>query len=149
MADNIKISRVEDAVLKEMTAAVKIVMARKGIEKRSNLMKSTEVVWKNNAFVMIANDYFEYASGGRRPSARKVPIADLLSWIKQYRIVPRGGQTINQLAYAIQTSIYKSGIKKKNYADPVEETLTDISAEATAEIMSEVIAERIAESIDN
>ena len=149
MAEKIKISTVEDAVLDEMTKAVKIVMSRKKLDKRSHLLRSAEVVWKNNAFVLLANDYFEYASQGRRPRARKVPIRDLLSWIRQYKIRPRQGQTKNQLAFAIQTSIYKSGIKKKNYADPVETVLTDMSAEATAEILSEVIAEVIAEKIDN
>ena len=148
MADKIKISTVSNAILEEMTKAVKIVMQQKGIERNSDLIKSTEVIWKNNAFVMIANDYFEYASGGRRPRARKVPIKDLLSWIKQYGIRPRAGQTTNQLAFAIQQSIYKNGIKKKNYADPVEETLTDLSAEATAEVLSEVIVDAIADSLE-
>ena len=151
MAEKIEISTVEDAVLKEMTAAVRIILIRKGIERNSNLVKSAEVKWddKRNAFVLLANDYFEYASGGRRPNARKVPIADLLDWMKRYGIRPRAGQTVNQTAFSIQTAIYKSGIKKKNYADPVEDTLTELSSEATAELLSEVIAEAIAETIDN
>ena len=144
-----QLNTVQKALIDELTKAVKIVMVKRGIETNSNLIKSVDWEWKNNAFVMLANDYFTYASEGRRPRARKVPIDDLLPWIKKYRIRPRKGQTINELAFAIQTSIYKNGIKKKGYLDPVEVVSVDLISEGTAEGLSEIIAENIAKAISN
>ena len=147
--EEVKLNTVEKALLDTMTKAVRIVMVKRGIERNSDLIKSVEYKFVNGSFVMLANDYFEYASTGRRARARKVPIKDLLSWIKQYGIRPRAGQDINQLAFAIQSSIYKNGIKKKNYVDPVVDVSADIASEGVAEGLSEIIADNIAEAIDN
>lgn len=113
----------------------------------SDLEKSVEFIYKNDAFVLLAYDYFTYVSTGRRPRARKVPIEDLLKFIKEKSIVPRKGQTINQLAFAIQQSIYKVGIKAKNYLNPVVEVTTDIVAEDLAIDLAEQIATELSEEI--
>lgn len=143
----IDINKVKDALLDEMTKATKIVLERNGIERRSNLVKSVEWESNQNGFVLIANDYYSYRSTGRRRGARKVPIADLLDWMKRYGIRPTGRQTVNQLAFAIQTSIFKSGIKGLDYEDPVEIVTLDISSEGTAEILSEVVADAMLKSL--
>ena len=149
MAFKEQLTVIQKAMIDELDKATKIVMAKRGIDKRSKLIKSIDWEWKNNAFVLLADDYWIYASEGRRPRARKVPITDLLSWIKRYGIRPRAGQTINQLAFSIQESIYKTGIKKKAYADPVVELSTDLIAENTAEGLSEIIATAIADTLSN
>lgn len=143
-----KITSIQEALLAEMTKAVRIVMASNGVDKQSNLIK-VEYQLNNNAFQLIANDYFVYRSEGRRAGARKVPIKDLLGWIKRYNITPSNGQTKNQLAFAIQTSIYKSGIRGLKYMTPVEEVSTDIASEGIAETLSEVIAEAMFQAIEN
>lgn len=51
---------------------------------------------------------------GRRKGSGKgsrVPIQALVKWIRKKKITPTGGMSINSLAWAIQTSIYKNGIK--------------------------------------
>lgn len=111
------------------------------------LEKSVEFQYKNDAFVLMAYDYFYYVSTGRRPLARKVPVEDLIKWIKDKGIRPRAGQTINQLAFAIQSSIYKVGIKAKNYLNPVVEVTSDIVAEDLAIDLAEQIATQLAEEL--
>jgi hypothetical protein len=68
-------------------------------------------------------DYFKYVNEGRRPERKKVPISVLLNWIKirgvRFRSA-RGrfarGSNLN-MAFAIQTNIYKYGIKPANIYD--------------------------------
>jgi hypothetical protein len=113
----------------------------------SDLIKSIEYTYKDNVFVLVANDYFTYVSTGRRPRARKVPIEDLLKWMKDKGLRPKAGQTYNQLAFAIQDAIYKNGIKAKNYINPVMDVTTDIISEDFAENLSEQICTEIAEDL--
>ena len=144
----IDLNKYDKAILDELTKATKVVMAKKGVERNSNLLKTVEWEKKQNGFVLLANDYYQYVSSGRKRGARKVPITDLIPWIKKYNIRPTAGQTINQLAFAIQSSIYKSGIRGKKFEDPVENVTLDMITEGTAEILSEAIANGIADSIN-
>ena len=144
-----ELNDVETAMIAELTVATRIVMQKRGIKQNSNLIKSIDWEKSQNGFVLLANDYFNYASEGRRPNARKVPIKDLLDWMGRYGIRPKAGQTKNQLAFQIQSGIYKNGIKKKNYANPVVEITSEMIAENTSEALSEIIATAIAETINN
>jgi len=110
------------------------------------LIKSIEWQYKNEMFVLIANDYFEYVSTGRRPRARKVPVEDIIKWMKKKGIAPRGGN-YNQAAFAIVDSIYKNGIKAKNYINPVIEVTTELTSNELATELSEAIATQIAEDL--
>lgn len=67
------------------------------------------------------NDYAEYLDRGRRPGAKKVPIQALIKFIKirnlQSKIKGRKGRftNINQIAFMIQNSIYRKGIKGRKF----------------------------------
>ncbi len=93
---------------------------------------------------------------GRKPGARKVPISALIKWIKRYRLKlnvqkrdARGrfrkiDININSLAFAIQTSIFKKGIKPKrklfdDFLDGKEDIIAQLIDEAILEIVSESI----------
>lgn len=59
-------------------------------------------------------DKYKWVQLGRKKGSGKgsrVPIQVLIKWIKKKNIKPNGGQSINSLAWAIQTSIYQTGIK--------------------------------------
>lgn len=79
-------------------------------------------------------DYFEYVNKGRKPKAKKVPIKALLQWItvKGLRGRNKKGRFIKKmsLAYAIQTNIYKYGIRPKKqgnlFYDPAIERLEQL-----------------------
>lgn len=96
---------------------------------------------------VFVQDYAKYVISGRRPFAKKVPIAALVEWIKikgvgegnlprasirtrnaQGRLVRRRtadgrfidrnaitALSINKLAWAIQASIYRNGIKGRDF----------------------------------
>lgn len=137
---------IDKALLDTMTNAVKAVLKQRGVENNSKLMNSIEFVEVEGAFVLLANDYYEYLSTGRKPKARKVPITDLIEWIKRNTITPKAGQSINQLAFAIQTSIYKNGIKGKSYIDPVTEVSLDIAEEGVSDILEEGVLDMLQNS---
>ena len=74
-------------------------------------------------FEIIAAFYAPYLDGGRRERAKKVPIRVLLDWVKRKNIRFRNrsnGKFIssNSTAYIIQNSIYKNGIKGRNFIKP-------------------------------
>jgi len=118
-------------------------MTQNGIEKGSNLTKSVEYDLEDSGIQLVANNYWYYASQGRRARTSKVPIKALIDYIKRYNIRPRGSQTINQLAFAIQTSIYRQGINPKNYAQKVIDGVADLTQETLLNELSEDIANEI------
>ena len=68
-------------------------------------------------------DYFKYVNEGRRPEVRRVPIKELLEWIKirgvRFRSERgrfRKGSNL-QMAFAIQKNIFKYGVKPANIYD--------------------------------
>lgn len=102
----------------------------KGLNNKSTLYNSTTVIVDSTPSIKIdTQDYFKYFNGGRKPGAKKVPIKVILLWIKRKNIRPRNSKgqfksmTLNQLAYAIQQSIFKIGIRPRNI---VQKTLRDI-----------------------
>ena len=71
-------------------------------------------------------DYLKYVNRGRKKEAKKVPISPLLEWIsirgirprdRRGRFVENNLQNRTKLAFAIQTNIYKYGIRKTNIFD--------------------------------
>lgn len=118
-------------------------MSRSGVKKQSDLSKSTKFEITDKGLVLEANYYFQYVSSGRRRGVRKVPIRALISYIKDYGLVPRAGQTINQLAFAIQTSIYKQGINPKNYYEKIIDATSDVTEQVVADELVEDIADEV------
>ena len=137
---------VTQELLKEITAGVKIVMATYKLG-GSDVSASVEWQYRENIFVLIANDYFRYIDSGRKPKARKVPVEALIKWIKKKGITPRGGQSVNSLAFAIQQSIYKVGIKARKFIDPVIGLTIETLSEELAVSLSVQIATAIADDM--
>lgn len=118
-------------------------MTQKGIERDSNLVKSVGFELTQKGIALKANNYWFYASRGRRARTAKVPITALIDYIKRYNITPRAGQTYTQLAFAIQTAIYKQGINPKNYVDKVVDSTSDVTEEMIADGLIEELADEI------
>jgi len=137
---------VTEELLKELTEATRRVMLQYELG-GSDLVNSIDWEYNNDQFMLLANDYFIWVSTGRRPGARKVPVEELIKWIRKKNIRPQFGYTVNSLAFALQNSIYKAGIKAKNLVDPITEVTTDIIAEYIAEDLAETTAEEIAKML--
>lgn len=132
-------------LISDLTLLTKRTMIENGVEEKSDLIKSIEFIPSSSGLQLLANDYYQYVSTGRKPKARKVPIEDLIEWVKKYSI---GSGNVNQTAWAIQQSIYKRGIIGKGYENPVEEGVADMSSEQLAEVLSEVIADEMVIAFD-
>lgn len=86
-------------------------------------------------------DYFENVNLGRRPKKKKVPIKALLDWIKIRGIAAQNANGIPipplSLAFAIQTNIYKFGIRKANIYDKGLDELFNFIDNPPAELADE------------
>ena len=142
MPIEIKISK---ALLKELELATEKILSLYKLYD-SDLSRSIEYQYRNDSFIMLANDYFQYVASGRPPKARKVPVEDLIKWMKKKGIAPSKGD-YNATAYAIQQAIYKNGLKPRPFINPIIETDLDIISEDFAYELSEDIALLIAEDL--
>ena len=147
----IELSKIQKSLLQTLKAATQTVLLHRQLDTRSNLTRSIEWQYQKNSFVLLAFDYFEYVDTGRKPKARKVPVEELIPWLRENNIRPRGGQTYSSLAFAIQQAIYKTGIKGKNYTDDITETSLDLIADDISDEYSQQIVDeavRIIETIN-
>jgi hypothetical protein len=93
----------------------------KGLDKNSTLYNSVQVSYDATPTIKIESlDYLKFLDSGRRAGARKIPVQIILKWIKKKGIRPRDSRgrfksmTLNQLAFVIQRSIYRIGIRPRN-----------------------------------
>jgi len=74
----------------------------------------------------VDQDYIQNLDRGRKPGARKVPLQAILKWLKKI-----GRPSTNALAFRIQKSIYKRGIKPREFIAKaflkMDEEIGDIS----------------------
>lgn len=72
---------------------------------------------------ILSNYYATFLDKGRRPNVKKVPIMILIKWIKKKGIRFNDKKTgrflsHNTMAYMIRNSIYRNGIKGRNFIEP-------------------------------
>ncbi len=126
MASNkASIKSVLDSISKELVKAVQTIYVSAGIKRNSDLVKSVEVRNNRNSLEVYVNDYVDYIESGRRKFAKKVPISALLTFIRKAKISPKYGLSKNELAYAIQNSIFQKGIKGKRGLNKKVEKVTE------------------------
>lgn len=132
------------SLLKDLSKVTLLAMEQQGVDKQSNLAKSVNYVEVKEGVQLEVAYYYTYVSTGRKRGIKKVPITALIQYIKREGISPRSGQSINQLAFAIQTHIYKQGINPKNYIDKV----VDVAGELAQEQMLDKLAVSIADELE-
>lgn len=142
------IKDIEKAIIKDLNKSTEVVLAKSKVEKDSDLIKSISWEFKNGHFILVANDYYEYVDAGRRKGAKMPPVDDILMWMKDNGIRPKGKITTGQLAFLIARSIKINGIKAKNYSDKVVDVTTDIIAEELSTEISEIIVNEIVDAIE-
>lgn len=128
----------------DLTAMTIKILLEKGVESNSEVIRSIQFEAGKDGLKLMALDYYEYLSTGRKKGGRKVPIESLIEWIKKYNIA---SGNINQVAYRIQRKIFLKGINGKGYALKVEDVTTEYVSEELAEQISEVIAEDLSEAL--
>ena len=143
MAIEVEITK---SLLQELAMATQKILTIYRLQ-NSDLYKSIEWDYKDDQFVLLANDYFQNVALGRPAHARLVPAEDLIKWMKKKGIAPRHG-TYNSVAYLIQQAIYRNGIKARPFVNPIEDISTDLISEDLATTLSEEIATTIAEDLN-
>ena len=121
---------------------VQQVLVQKGVKKNADLVNSVDWDYGRNQMLMYVNDYYYYVSKGRKPRAKKIPINALISFIKKNNISSTKYST-NELAWAMQSSIYKAGIKGKNFIEVVEKSVTDFVEIRLADFLEEFVADSL------
>lgn len=66
---------------------------------------------------VLAAFYAGFVDRGRLRGARRVPIKPLLKWLKQRGFSSGSSKSDRSIAFAIQTKIFKEGIKPANFVD--------------------------------
>lgn len=126
----------------ELDVMVQQVLVQKGVKKNADLVNSVDWDYGRNQMLMYVNDYYYYVSKGRKPRAKKIPINALISFIKKNNISSTKYST-NELAWAMQSSIYKAGIKGKNFIEVVEKSVTDFVEIRLADFLEEFVADSL------
>ena len=103
-----------------LQADLKASLLKKGHNATGNLDKSVEVaVLDEMGGFNIQGRYLfygEYVDRGRPAGLKKVPLDDLIAWIRAKKLKVSGtDKEIEGLAYAIQNKIFKKGIKAKRW----------------------------------
>ncbi len=97
----------------DITTAVQAVYKDYGLKTNSDVVKSVHTKIQNDRLKVYAFSYIQNIEKGRRKFSKKLPIGEVLQFIKKSGMRPQGGMTINQLAFQIQTAIFENGIKAK------------------------------------
>ena len=159
MAETNYIASIKE-LLEDLREITVIAMAQAGIKETSDLSKSVKFYNTKDGIQMKVLEYYPFVDTGhrvvRRARVKKVPLDVLIEWIKKKGILPRSKTTgrfvtVNQMAYAVQMSIYKQGLsgkiktKGKNYGDAVANDVADYTADKLANVLAERIADDLVE----
>jgi len=162
MAEKNYIADIRDLLL-ELRNITILALAQSGIKETSDLSKSVQYVFTKDGIELKVAEYYPFVSEGhlvkRRARVSKVPLDALIQWIKKKGIIGRSSKsgrfiTINQLAFAIQMSIFKKGITSKRrvqgkkFADKVANSVADYTAEKLADELAMEIADELVEMFE-
>jgi len=142
------------SLLQELQQITIASMAETGVKPTSDLSKSVKWVVTKDGLKMMVAEYYPFVDEGRSTTKRRammhrIPLSVLIEWIKRNNIKPYGGKTTNELAWAIQTAIYKRGlnskrkVKGKNYGDKVANNVADYTANELADTLATQIADEL------
>lgn len=108
----------------------------------NSLTYSVEATTQGGVLKITYADYFKNVNMGRRPRVKRVPLNVLLKWIKIKKIRGRDkrGRFIKDLslAWAVQTNIFKYGIRPTYIYDKTLDSIEDLFDNPPPEIEAEL-----------
>jgi hypothetical protein len=75
----------------------------------------------------LADEYYNFVDQGRRAGARFPPPRPIAEWIKEKRIRPRDGISVEQLTYLISRAISKNGISPTPFIEASQNAIFKFS----------------------
>lgn len=122
------------------------VLNRKGINASGDLARSFRVTDSGEKGIELSFDgYGVIVDEGRRPSSKMPPVKPIQDWLRDKGIRPRGGETIEQLSFAIAKTIQRRGYRPQPF---IQMTLNDF-AETLALEIEQPLADDIEENIQD
>lgn len=123
-------------------------------DSREGFYQQTKVAFDTDGVVIELPAHAYFLDAGRKALAKKVPLDALIKWIKRYRILGRdqksgkfkktSTQSINALAFAIQTAIYKRGLKARRFIKPSME----YAEQALAQVIDELLVPQLRTTVE-
>jgi len=121
---------------------------------QSGFVGKTKVTPNRDGIAIELPKYAEFIDKGRKPFAKKVPIAELIKWVKRYRLAGRNkksgkfqkasSQSVNSMAYAIQRAIWKKGIMARPFID----ASLEFAEQELAKLIDETLVPNIISTIE-
>jgi hypothetical protein len=133
-----------DDLNKTIYFLIKQRLESKGLPKNSKAVGSIVVDASLYDLSIQYPEYLGYWDSGRKSGGKKVPIMALVEWIKGKNL-NKGKKTDTQLAFAIQTAIWKRGLKPKNILPSLMNEIIDLYLENIVEYKSEEVQKTIKE----
>ena len=119
-----------DKILPQIIDIFKADLISKGFPNRQEIKKVSAIHGGSNITVTVPASIV-YWDGGRKPGLKRLAIVKILDWMKRVPIIPAKGKTELDVAWAIQTKIFKVGISKKGI---LESSLSESEKEIRKEI---------------
>jgi len=130
MASNTQtLKQVMTDIKNEIKILTQKILLENGLHENDKIVKQVVIKPTKDTLEVYLNSYIKFIQTGRGKFKTRVPIASLIRFIKK-RQIPLGGEKISRVAYAIQTAIFKNGIKGKpgiedEIVDNVGDYITD------------------------
>ena len=122
------------------------ILNKKGINASGDLSRSFKVKSSDEEGIQLVFDsYGTIVDEGRRPSKKMPPVKPIQDWLRDRNIRPKGGETIEQLSFAIAKTIQKKGYRPRPF---IQMTLNDF-AELLANDIEPALAEDIEDNIQD
>ena len=147
----INIDEVYDAVIEVLYAdIIKIILTKTGLTNDSSLVQSVNIVRDVNGLLVQMNDYAFYLDRGRKskrqqPSIKAVPYNVILRWVIKNKIHLKFNKSARQVAFVIQKSILKKGIRPRNFLNDIVKQLENV----TGFVSEKEIVKQLENSMDN
>lgn len=136
------VRRALEAVAAGLKAALMAELGKQRLS-TSELAKGLKVEVEDDELSLFVADYAAYIEGGRKALARRVPINVILTWIKQ-KGISSGHYSTLSLAFAIQTSIYKHGLKPRPFVAPALDRIEQLTEDAVTDLLNDAFDVAIA-----
>ena len=124
---------------------------RQGKVASGDLLESVkgEAIATGSGFAIQAtgNTYAIFINKGRKPGTKRVPIDAIIGWIRE-RGLAGGFGDVESLAFAIQQSIYKNGIKPTPIIDQTIQEVLNVFDNKIAESIEQEVSISLFSSLD-
>jgi hypothetical protein len=128
---------------KAIIESMKRLMISQGVKPNARVIKSLKYKVTKNGVEILSEEWAKYIDSGRKAGIKKVPIRALLKWISKNNISPKSGMSKVGLAWAIQSAIFKRGIRARPFIQQSLETGSIIVEELIDKTMEKEIEDII------